>query len=86
MNGHSSYEMICNRIRLRAFALECRGGIRMKKLILSLVALSLLVPPLMTVVAQPAKADETVIIKKKRHHHDRYWYRHHHRHHDHDRW
>ena len=56
----------------------------MKKLILSLVALSVLSAPLMTVAVSPAKAEETVIIKKKRHHHHHdHYYRHHY---ENDRW
>lgn len=46
----------------------------MKKLILSLVALSVLTAPLMAVAVSPARADETVIIKKKRHHHHHHHY------------
>lgn len=58
----------------------------MKKLILSLVALSFLAAPIVTVTASPAKAEETVIIKKKSHHHDHWYHHRHHRDRDHDRW
>jgi hypothetical protein len=56
----------------------------MKKLILSLVALSVLTAPLMTVAMSSAKAEEVVIIKKKRHHHHHHHYYRHYN--DHDRW
>jgi Ni/Co efflux regulator RcnB len=55
----------------------------MKKLILSLVALSVLTTPMFALTASPAKADDVVVVKEKRHHHHHHHWRYRH-HHDHD--